>query len=313
MKHARGGHRAHPLPRGRAQHAAVHEGQRGPERPRAAPVRPRSSRRTRWPAQPGHRAVPRARATTAARLLLEKILRDEEEHIDWLEAQLQQIQEHGPRRTTSPSRSRSSPSASRRHGPRTAPAPRIEILRSAAAAFRRRGYHGASVDEIARALGMTQGEPLLLLPQQGGDPLLLPRLVARHPARPAARGGGERARPPDEQLRALIVAFVHMIIDELHGTALTLDLQALSPRRAEAGDRQARPLRPRHARGHRGGHGAGGFAPGDPKLLTFAILGAVNWITRWYDPAGPRDLGRDRRGRSPTSCWADWRRPAPGL
>ena len=34
---------------------------------------------------------------------------------------------------------------------------RVEILRSAAAAFRRRGYHGASVDEIARALHMTKG------------------------------------------------------------------------------------------------------------------------------------------------------------
>ena len=34
---------------------------------------------------------------------------------------------------------------------------RIEILKSAAAAFRRRGYHGASVDEIASALEMTKG------------------------------------------------------------------------------------------------------------------------------------------------------------
>ena len=33
----------------------------------------------------------------------------------------------------------------------------VEILRSAAAAFRRRGYHGASVGEIARALRMTKG------------------------------------------------------------------------------------------------------------------------------------------------------------
>jgi hypothetical protein len=32
---------------------------------------------------------------------------------------------------------------------------------------------------------------------------------------------------------------------------------------------------------------SGAFAPGDPKLLTFAILGAVNWITRWFDPRGP--------------------------
>ena len=26
---------------------------------------------------------------------------------------------------------------------------------------------------------------------------------------------------------------------------------------------------------------------GDAKLLSFAILGAVNWIPRWYDPNGP--------------------------
>ena len=32
---------------------------------------------------------------------------------------------------------------------------KIEILKSAAAAFRRRGYHGASVDEIASALGLS--------------------------------------------------------------------------------------------------------------------------------------------------------------
>jgi hypothetical protein len=32
-------------------------------------------------------------------------------------------------------------------------------------------------------------------------------------------------------------------------------------------------------------HGA--FAPGEPKLLSFAILGAVNWIPRWFNPEGP--------------------------
>ena len=35
--------------------------------------------------------------------------------------------------------------------------------------------------------------------------------------------------PPDEKIRRLIVAFVHMVLDELHGTALFLDLEALSP------------------------------------------------------------------------------------
>ena len=31
----------------------------------------------------------------------------------------------------------------------------------------------------------------------------------------------------------------------------------------------------------------GTFAPGEPKLLAFALFGAVNWIPRWFDPAGP--------------------------
>jgi hypothetical protein len=39
----------------------------------------------------------------------------------------------------------------------------------------------------------------------------------------------------------------------------------------------------------------GTFAPGDPKLLTFAILGATNWITRWFDPRGPATSGEIAR------------------
>ena len=31
----------------------------------------------------------------------------------------------------------------------------------------------------------------------------------------------------------------------------------------------------------------GTFASGDPKMIEFAIMGAVNWIAKWYDPSGP--------------------------
>ena len=31
----------------------------------------------------------------------------------------------------------------------------------------------------------------------------------------------------------------------------------------------------------------GSIAPGDPKMVTFALTGALNWIARWYDPEGP--------------------------
>jgi AcrR family transcriptional regulator len=163
---------------------------------------------------------------------------------------------------------------------------RAEILRSAVSAFRRRGYHGASVDEIARTLGMTKGnlyyyfrnkEEILFFCHDWSLDILLDRL------REVQNEGG----PPDRRLRRLIVAFVHMIIDELHGTALTLDLQALSP----AHLKRVIAKRDRFDRGLRkiieDGIASGAFAPGDPKLLTFAVLGAANWITRWYDPRGP--------------------------
>lgn len=163
---------------------------------------------------------------------------------------------------------------------------RAEILRSAVAAFRRRGYHGASVDEIARTLGMTKGnlyyyfrnkEEILFFCHDWSLDILLDRL------REVQKEGG----PPDRRLRRLIVAFVHMIIDELHGTALTLDLQALSP----AHLKRVIAKRDRFDRGLRkiieDGIASGAFAPGDAKLLTFAVLGAANWITRWYDPRGP--------------------------
>ena len=35
------------------------------------------------------------------------------------------------------------------------------------------------------------------------------------------------------------------------------------------------------------GVASGAFGDRDAKLLSFAILGAVNWIPRWFKPDGP--------------------------
>ena len=163
---------------------------------------------------------------------------------------------------------------------------RIEILKSAAAAFRRRGYHGASVDEIASALEMTKGnlyyyfrnkEEILYACHDYSLDVLLALLAE-------VQAGGAQ---PDEKLRRLILAFVHLMLDELQGTALTLDLQALSP----ALQRRIIAKRDRFDRGLREivqqGIDSGLFRPGDPKMIGFAIMGAVNWIPKWFDPAGP--------------------------
>ena len=162
---------------------------------------------------------------------------------------------------------------------------KIEILRSAVAAFRRRGFHGASMDQIARSLGMQKGnlyyyfkskEAILFFCHDYSLDILLERL-----------GEVEREKAgPSVKLRQLILAFIHMILDDLHGTALTMDLQALT----RPHFRSVVAKRNRFDRGVRAviedGIRKGVFRRGDPKLYTFAILGAANWITRWYDPKG---------------------------
>jgi AcrR family transcriptional regulator len=163
---------------------------------------------------------------------------------------------------------------------------RVDILKSAAKAFRRLGYHGATVEQIAAALKMKKGnlyyyfknkEAILFACHQYSLDELI-RLLEE-----VERSG----LSADEKLRRLIVAFVHTILDELHGTALFLDLEALSPvhlkaviARRDTFDRGVRRVLEE-------GMATGTFGPGDAKLRAFALFGAVNWIPRWFNPEGP--------------------------
>jgi AcrR family transcriptional regulator len=162
---------------------------------------------------------------------------------------------------------------------------RVDILKSAAAAFRRLGYHGATVEEIAAALHMKKGnlyyyfknkEEILFACHQYSLDQLMKILHEVQQSGLAA----------DEKLRRLVHAFVHTILDELHGTALFLELDALTPAHLKA----VIVRRDEFDHGVRAvldeGMASGAFARGDQKLLAFALLGAVNWIPRWFNPSG---------------------------
>jgi AcrR family transcriptional regulator len=163
---------------------------------------------------------------------------------------------------------------------------RIEILTSAAIAFRRYGYHGATVEHIAAALKMKKGnlyyyyrnkEEILFACHQYS----LDRLLA------LLDDVDRRDASAEQKLRQLIVAVVHTILDELQSTALFLDLEALTPAHRKAVVARRDQFDHGLRRLVREGCRAGAFEHYDPKLLSFAILGAVNWIPRWYRRDGP--------------------------
>jgi len=161
---------------------------------------------------------------------------------------------------------------------------RTEILHAALRAFRRGGFHATTLDDIALQLGVRKTALYHYFPDKEAMLYACHREGLEEVAGiiAAARRRGSYA----EQLAHAIREHVRVMTDTLEGSSLAFEVSALSARRrAEviaARDRYERALRDIVRRGI----AAGEFRAVDPKLAVFAILGAINWIARWYAPDG---------------------------
>lgn len=161
---------------------------------------------------------------------------------------------------------------------------REEILHAALRAFRHRGYHRTTLDDIARRLGVRKTALYHYFPDKEAilyechrESLVeLDRIVAET----------RRLETPRERLRHVIREHVRVMTDTLEGSPLAFEVTAFSKGPREeiiaARDRYERELRRILASGMR----TGAFQKGDAKVAAFAVLGAINWIARWYRPEG---------------------------
>ncbi len=170
---------------------------------------------------------------------------------------------------------------------------RAEILQAALRAFRERGYHATTLEDIAGLLGLRKTALYHYFPDK--EAILyachLESLAELERLVPEARARFSRA---SQQLAHVIREHVRVMTDTLQGSPLAFEVTALSPahqREIIAGrDAYERALREIIERGIR----AGEFRRTNSKIAVFAILGAINWIARWYRPEGPfhaRELG----------------------
>jgi TetR/AcrR family transcriptional regulator len=162
---------------------------------------------------------------------------------------------------------------------------RREILRAALGAVRERGWHQTTLDDIAARLPVGKTALYHYFPDKEAILYACHRESLAELERLTARARAMDA-PPAVRLAFLVREHVRVMTETLEGSPLAFEVAALAPQhRAEviAGrDRYERVLRTLVAEGVR----SGDFAPVDPKLAAFAILGAINWIARWYQPAG---------------------------
>jgi TetR/AcrR family transcriptional regulator, cholesterol catabolism regulator len=164
-------------------------------------------------------------------------------------------------------------------------AKRARILESAVRSFAAKGFYGTSMDDIAEELLLTRGS-LYYYFRDKEEILALCHETALEAMLDVTERVRASALPPDQALRRIIVEHARVMVDKFHGTALALQFDALDARRRAAvvGVRDAyeHSLRDVIAEGVE----QRVFRSVDPKLAAFAILGAMNWMARWYRAGG---------------------------
>jgi TetR/AcrR family transcriptional regulator len=169
-------------------------------------------------------------------------------------------------------------------------AKRRAVLREAAQAFNRQGYHATTLEGVAKRLGITKTAIYHYFPNKNAllkacfDDVMDAAFANLAEATANGRNGREK-------LRRVFAGYLTHLLD-----ALTVAVVVLEGRRARAGGsarrlRQARSLRTRAARAGRGGHLGWQHRSLRSEAGHHGAAGAVNWVPRWL-PAGRRMVRR---------------------
>lgn len=178
-----------------------------------------------------------------------------------------------------------SPWGTRRDRERERATKREAVLCTAVKLFNLKGFHAASLDDVAMALNVTK--PTIYHYFSSKDEILFECVrrgldgVREAAEKAAARGGSGM-----ERLCALMREYA-LIMTHDFGICVTRTNDAeLTPESR----REFRSLKRQIDRIIRGviedGVQDGTIAPTDPRVAAFTIAGALNWIARWYDPRG---------------------------
>jgi TetR/AcrR family transcriptional regulator len=170
---------------------------------------------------------------------------------------------------------------------------RETIVQAAARCFNRKGYHGTSIGDLARELRVSKAA--LYYYVKNKEALLFTcHETSLDIGVEALRLAEERGGTPADKLMFVLRYSIEHMTDSLKGCVMLLEDGMLRPRlhrqiveRRNFYERRIRAL-------VKAGVACGQFVPCDPKLIVFAMLGAMNWIPKWYVPEGamtPKEIG----------------------
>jgi AcrR family transcriptional regulator len=167
---------------------------------------------------------------------------------------------------------------------------REDILEAAAQVFRQKGFHGASMQDIAKAVSLQKAslyhhvsskQEILLALLDRALELLLERISAIC----------NQNIPADKKLQEMVRAYLQILTENTDLSAVLLFEHRSLERKQHA---RHVPNRDKFEALWRGvlveGVGANLFRCDDPALAARAMLGIMNWTITWYHPNGSLEI-----------------------
>ncbi len=168
---------------------------------------------------------------------------------------------------------------------------KMQILQRAAEIFQRKGFHITTMDEIANQLMMTKGslyyyfknkEEILFVCHEHSLDMVLKAL----------REIQASEESPEIKLRKLLANHMRIIMTEPTALVVATELEPLKGEYRQVIFEKRRTFELGLRQILAEGIGKGVFHKYNPKILGFIILGTLNWITKWYSPAG--EMGEEQ-------------------
>lgn len=164
---------------------------------------------------------------------------------------------------------------------------RSVIMREAAAAFRRFGFHNVSLDEVAKSLQISKPTLYTYFPTK--QQLLFEcHSLALDLGDASIDYASREGRTGLDRVVKMLDHYVRQLTGEMGEMTVLTDLHALTPEDRET-IRKRRDGFDRVLRAWvREGMADGSIHKGDPTLTVMVFMGAVNWLHAWFSHGGPR-------------------------
>lgn len=172
---------------------------------------------------------------------------------------------------------------------------REALLRAAVSAFNERGFHQTGLEDIAGKLGVTKAALYYYFPNKNA---LLAACFDRAMdiAEESLAEAQAKGRNGREVVVLMLRRYLEDMIEDLGECLLLTEDHALNregrARLIERRDRLERRLRETV----KAGIADGSIVACDPKLAVFVLLGAINWVPKWFSRQGPWKPAQMARG-----------------